>query len=285
MKKFIFSIFFSLASLACTVTSSPVVFTTLSTNSSSFDFDSCTSEQVDSFNDIVLSSSGTLKEAMLRANPLLSNIQLRPKTIRLRSLEETITNRLNLSGNIQVKVVDTSINPEILKHEDDDFLAVSCNNCEKSGIQNILITRNSGGKKATQWIKVNILKSVRAIVSKSSIGPEYSGIDASKVELKHVYTDKPDEVFNEFEDISLFRANKFIPKDSIIRISDLSPIQLVKPGASVKVKMKFDNLNISTQAISINGGFMGDEIKVKNEKTHKIYSARVVGVNEVKLDL
>lgn len=285
MKKFIFSIFFTLSALACTVTSSPVVFTTLSTNSSSFDFDSCTSEQVDSFNDIVLSSSGTLKEVMLRANPLLSNIQLRPKTIRLRSLEETITNRLNLSGNIQVKVVDNSINPEILKQEDDDFLSVSCNNCEKSGIQNILITRNSSGKKATQWIKVNILKSVRAIVSKSSIGPEYNGIDASKVELKHVYTDKPDEIFNEFEDISLFRANKFIPKDTIIRISDLSPIQLVKPGASVKVKMKFDNLNISTQAISINGGFMGDEIKVKNEKTHKIYSARVVGVNEVNLDL
>lgn len=285
MEKTIILFLLSLSSLACSVTSAPVVFTTQSANTSSFEFDSCTSEQIDLFNDIVLSSAGTLKEVMLQANPLLSSIQLRPKTIRLRSLEETITSRLNLSGNIQVKVVDNSINSEILKHEEDDFLSVSCNNCDKSGIQNILITRNSGAKKATQWIKVNILKSVRAIVSKTSIGPEYTGIDASKVELKHVYTDKPNDVFGDFEDISLYRANKFIAKDSIIKISDLSPVQLVKPGASVRVKMKFDNLNISTQAISIGGGFMGDEIKVKNEKTHKVFSARVVGVNEVKLDL
>lgn len=285
MKKILFSYIFSIATLACTVTGSPVIFTTKNNMTSSFNFDACSSEQVDAFNDILQNSSGTLKQSILNSNSTLANLNLVPKTMRIRSLEEVVSSRLNLTGNIQVEVIDNNINTEILKHNEDDFLSVSCNNCEKSGPQNILITRNSGQTKTTQWIKVSILKSVRAIVTKATIGLDYSGIDASKVELRQVFTDKPNDIFTEFTDISMYRANKTIPKDTIIKLSDLSPIQLVKPGASVKVKMNFDNLNITTKALSINGGFMGDEIKVKNEKTNKIFSARVIGINEVKLDL
>lgn len=281
MKVFL-SVLFAFKSFSCTVTGAETVFTYA--NKTPFSLESCASEEIEKFNDVVMNSSGVLKQEIVNSLTDMS-FSLVPSTIRIRSLEQLIISRLNLDESYKAEILEQNINPELLTLSTNDFLNISCNSCNNTGVKNIILTKTQNGRNANQWIKIKLLKTMPVLTSKYGQNVNFHGIDKNTIQLENIAVDTNDDYFTDIQNINFYRFNKNISANTPIKKSDLTAMQVIKPGQRVKVIMNNSNINLSTLATSLQGGFMGDEIRLKNEKTNKTFSARVIGVGEASLDL
>jgi flagellar basal body P-ring formation protein FlgA len=74
-----------------------------------------------------------------------------------------------------------------------------------------------------------------------------------------------------------------LSEGKILTWKDITPMPMVRKGATVSVVASEGGMSISMKGIAMNTGGMGDAIMVRNEDTHKDFPARVVSKNTVRV--
>lgn len=239
----------------------------------------CNKSQIELLNEILTSVEGNLNLHFSRE--LKENgINLLTKNTVFINLEKTIKTQFSIQESWKVKFHSNkplkSFNVDSLNSID-----LSCNNCETLGKKKLKITSGQ----IIKWLDIEVLKPVKAIVAKNEIALNYKSIDALNVEKKLIYTSDDKGVFKNLDEVSFYKSNKVISPGEVIKKRDLSPINLVTFGVPVKIILNSNGIKLTGTATPLSTGKLQDFVKVKNTKTNKVFTAQVIGLNKVKVEL
>ncbi|AYF45933.1 flagella basal body P-ring formation protein FlgA [Halobacteriovorax sp. BALOs_7] len=239
----------------------------------------CNRSQIEILNEILQEVTGNLN--LHHSRELAQNqIQLMTKETVFVSLEDSIKNQFSIPHNWKVEF--HSRKPlESISVDRLTSLEFACNQCKKLGRNKVKITYDNKIK----WLDIEVKKPVKAVVATNEINLSYKSIDKNNVKKKTIYTTDEKAVFKNIEEIPFYKSNKVISPGEVIKKRDLTPINLVSFGVPVKVTLINNGIKLSGTGTPLSVGKLEDFIKVKNVKTNKVYTAKVVGLNEVKVEL
>ncbi|MEO2083796.1 MAG: flagellar basal body P-ring formation chaperone FlgA [Desulfurobacteriaceae bacterium] len=125
-------------------------------------------------------------------------------------------------------------------------------------------------------LPVRIEKLVKAVVSRVPI-PKGAVITADMIRLKEIPSSKSRGTFGKPEFVIGGKARRKISAGTIIRERDIEPNFAVKKGMPVKVVYRSGAIRIELLGVSLENGFVGNIIRVKNISTGKVLLCRVTG--------
>lgn len=130
-------------------------------------------------------------------------------------------------------------------------------------------------------VKVSVWEEV--FVAKKNI-PRRGTILASDVESKRVLmTEKGSGPARSLSDIVGRRAERAIPKGSVVALGAVEELPLVERGDVVTAEVRGELFSILTYAKAKESGKKGEVIEVENPRSRQVYLARVIGKNTVEV--
>lgn len=234
----------------------------------------------DKFKSFIKNNSGIFNSRQLSLY-LKTPIKVHPKKINIYSLDQFLKNQFpNKDYRFrQTKVIGQS-GPILFDSQ--QFPLFKCDQCSSPG--NIHFSLHQPENEKTIWANSLLEVATTAFVSLGNISFNQSHLSASLFKKKTVYTAHPERVFNKFKNIRFFKLNKNIKQDHILKTSDLSSGFLVKIGQPVNVFFHGNGVKLSSPAIALKSGRLGELIQLKGINDKKIF-AIVTGFNKAKISL
>lgn len=213
-----------------------------------------------------------------------SQVSITPKKIAIDSLDNLLRSKLNLSDKHKFN--------EIKGHT---FNALTLEEAEQVSVKlpniglgqkhiALEVTNPISGAIKKHWLSAVLKVKTKALVSKSYLSFNNSGIETDQFEIKEIYSEHPDRLFANFNQLQFHRVGRPIAQGQVVKKNDLSPLLLVRVGVPASVVYKNNNLNLSSKAVPSNSGKFGDVIRLKT-KTNKIITGRVLDFNKVEIRL
>ena len=283
--KFVFLMLFTIRSFACVFTGADQVVSTNSDAASLFTSNNCNKVQVAAFNDLVKDANGVLKSKFISRNTELNNVVLRPSNVFISSLSSMIKKELSLPDSFKVEINSKIYNKNLLRLQKGEKLSFHCPKCSSPGSYSIKITRTTTKGPITSWAKITILSPVKALVATKSLGVSFEELIPSNFKITTIYTTNSKELVTDKESILFSRLNRSINEGQPLYRSQISQVQLTKPGTPVQIDMTFKGLKMKSMATPLDSGFLGQTIRLRNTKNNKVFSGKVVGKNKVKVVL
>ena len=144
------------------------------------------------------------------------------------------------------------------------------------------IVNTSTNRKKTIWLELHIKTEVNAIVSTHQISA-YSPL--RNLRHKKVWVDSPSQYVTSLKKLHFYQSRSYVNQDTPLKNRDIHPITLVKSGVPTKVILRNKNITLSTMALPYQNGHLGSEITLRNIKTGKKLTAKVINNNEVEIKL
>ncbi len=239
----------------------------------------CNRSQIEILEEILSSAKGNLNlqySREFRDNEIVIN----NKQSVVVNLDEVIKTQFSIPNDWKVSI-KTKKTPKSITTDAMSSIELTCNNCQKLGERKVKLTYNE----TIKWLDIVVQKPVVAVVAKNEINLSYNSIEADNVEKKTIYTTDDKAVFKNIDEVSFYKSNKVISPGEVVKKRDLSPINLVTFGIPVKVILDNNGIKLTGTATPLSTGKLKDFIKVKNTKTNKVFTAKIIGLNEVKVEL
>lgn len=236
------------------------------------------------FIDFVSSATGSLNSKHLShifKTEYQLDIQFMPKTIKVKTIEEKLTEVLNLGSETVITKITNLHSESSLQLTIKDKISANCNSCESAGQKNIKLYVN----KNPIWLSGQVFIKRSGFIVNQEINPFQEKLSRNLFSKKTFFDDGKKHLFKDIKEIRFYKTNKRLEKGNVLKTSDLSPLTLVRPGQKIKVILKGKNISLKSSAYSRAQGKIGDFIEVYNTKTNKKVTAQVVDFNTVMVQL
>ena len=281
MIKYFFLIFTTSLSFACTLQTGDTLFSVNGRiDQRLLNFKNCTKDVENKIRSIFLDAQGSISQRYLKKVTNEKDLIVRPRNISIRPIENFLVSKLDNNRDIRVRLVNSNIDPYFLKN-DSSFLSYTCHNCSGRGLATFKLTKN----RKTAWIKAKILRAKDVYTSTKPLTVTFSSLSNKDFIKKTVYVTADHQYVSGKMNFTHYKINKPIDKDYVLRKSDLTPTTLVKYGVPVNVSIQSKNMKMSMVATPLTNGFINQYIKLKNIKTNKTFTAKVVDINKVQIEL
>ena len=134
-------------------------------------------------------------------------------------------------------------------------------------------------RKQRSFVKIEYMVTVIALTQSLSAGQKLSR--ASVTEIKKPSSQVPRDALRDIEQIDGAVLRRGISANVPIRSSWITTPKLVKRGAIVDLIFKRGGIFLSARGEALGDGKKSDMIRVKNLKSKKIVTGRVIGINQV----
>lgn len=244
----------------------------------------CSQEVINTYIDFISGATGELTSKHLIQifkSEYNLNISLEPEKIKIESIDEVLSSLIQLPKNLILKKVSGLYSKATLTLSSTDRIQVQCKDCETAGEKNIkLIINNS-----PIWFSAEILSKRKGLVSNTELSPFSKNLSKEMFTYTSIFDDGNGHLFQDIDHLQFYKVNKTVKKGDILKVTDISPLVLVKPGQKIKVILKGKNVALKSSAISRQQGKIGDYIEVYNQKTSKKINAQVIDFNTVMVEL
>ncbi|MGK0367952.1 MAG: flagella basal body P-ring formation protein FlgA [Thermoproteota archaeon] len=240
----------------------------------------CPTSIQDNFIEFIGNVEGVISARQFK-NSFNHKIDLQPKIIKVTSLKSFIKRAVKLPFNYFVKGLRLlSTNQSI--YNDKKIGHISCSTtCLDSGSKNILLRLNN----QNIWVSANIKIKSKVYVLNRSIDIHSRAINPEHVVIKEIFINKNDSYITDIKTLQFFKPNKRIPKYTALRVTDLSPLNLVRAGMKVNVTINANNISLKSTGIARRNGQHRDEIEIYNPISKKKYIGTVTDFNKVVVNL
>ena len=282
--------FFSLSTLGCHILTANKIYVASnfkpSDISSALKSRDCSPGILNDFGRLVKSTKGTLSTRFFQEE-FGHQVAMSPNRVRVIHLEDDITQKAIGRENWFAKEVKLLNNKSILTASMDENVNVSCDNCSQTGLTNIKIQISDvmSGKTKTLWASSTIKIKTRALVTKRNLNVSNSPLTPGDFQEKSVFSEKPENYFTNSPQLVFYKINKPLREGDPIKFLDLTPINLVRVGQKVRVKLNNRGLILNGFGISTASGKLGQMIQLRNPKTNKVFAGKIINFNEVEVDL
>lgn len=250
-------------------------------------YKSCETDIQIQLNKLLTDFRGMVNTKVVQTETGIKNIKLKNQFF-IQSLIEYINRRHPLQENWRfIEANFVALKNHILPLKKGQSLSFSCQTCNTPGIHNSYIVLENP-LKATglrEWLQVKIGIKVKALVSNHTISVDNKPLRENQFSNKEVYSFEPDQLFTNTVNLPYYKLNKALPQGSLVKFSDLSPINLVKLGMPVQIIFKQGNLSLHSTAKASQAGRLGDLIQLRNIKNNKTIIGKVINFNTVEIEL
>lgn len=251
----------------------------------------CSLETVKTLTRIINGIEGKVTSAhlnqMLAEDNSSETIAMSPHQVEITTLEKTINRNLTLDNGLLTKNINLVGTQNIILLTQQDQVSLECSQCEILGEHNIKISISNPIVSTSQsfWARAQILKKITAFRAKEEISTKTADNFTNSLEATEITVTKPELYLTDIQDLKFYRLNHSIKKGDLIKLSDISPIVLVKTGSRVKVKIENKTLNLISTSLANKSGVYGDSIELTNINSKRKLIGKIVDFNTVVIDL
>ena len=231
-------------------------------------------------------SNGYIVSSLREEFPELKIIT-RPKKIKVFDLGSIISKKINLQEGLVINNLRSISNINSFTPSDDQTLEVNVPNIENLGSKNIKISLRRDGhtQEETFWLTGKLVQKLKALVAIQHLGVRQNGLTKSLFEEKIIETDKPESYFSDLKKIHFYQTLRPLRKGQPLTKSQMSLISIVRPGTPVKAVMSKSGLSLSRKFRALQGGKLGDLIKLQTFKNNQNVIGKVIDLNTVRIEL
>lgn len=251
----------------------------------------CPADTLRIFNRIVNSIEGKITtehlNRMLEEENSPNVIAMLPQQIEVTTLEKIINKNLTLETNLITKDINFVGTQGILTLTEQDQISFDCQQCEILGEHNIKINISNPlvSDSKNFWARAQILKKITAYKTREEISTKTAENFTADLEATEIAVTKPELFLTDIKDLKFYRLNHSVKKGEFIKLSDISPMVLVKTGSRVKVKIENKTLNLISTSLANKSGVYGDSIELTNINNKRKLIGRIIDFNTVVIDL
>lgn len=245
----------------------------------------CDNEELGRFVTFAQNAQGLVTAKIF--NNAFPSINLRPARVQFHNLEEQLSMRGILPTEGRVVSAKRLNGNSVISFNSNQRLEFDCSSCPSTGDNTIKVTtRDSlGTAQATNWVGTSVGVPVKALVATKNHRASLKPIDATGFVEKTIISTKPQSLLNKSFPVHFYKLSKNIsPGETLLR-SQVSPVQLVRPGTEVRVTLKDAGITINGTAQPLSYGVLGQVIKLKNTRSSRIIWGKVVDTNSVVVEL
>lgn len=239
----------------------------------------------------IYQSSGLLTTKVLNYDKRFKKsgftVHLVPNRIRVSNLKESLKEKFNL-GNLwsfsKLRFVNKKTTLALMS---EDSLSFGCEFCHTTGEKNISLTVYNPIKNYTKthWASATVLVATKVLIPNRPISPSEPQLTPSDFKLKYLSVTRPEKYFTNIEQLVFYKVNKPISPNEGLLYNDLVPVNLVSAGTLTKIILRNKTLQVEGTAIPSQSGKFGEVIKLRNPKTNRMITGKVVDFNKVMVDL
>ena len=222
-------------------------------------------------------SQGTLTNRHLE-RILKQKVKIKPQKITVTPLREALLQQNPLPKNWYF--IKPQLDGNAVAYASSQQPKIVCHDCSLTGSKRFQV--NIGEK--TVWGKVKVAIQTDVLITTSSISANAS-IPPTGIRTKKLYSTSPEKFFKRKGHIHFYKTNKAIREGTPIKTSDLTGVNLVHANRPAKLILNSNYLNLSSTALPLRAGKIGDTIQLKTMKNNKTIVGKVVNFNKVRVEL
>lgn len=235
----------------------------------------CKKEEIEKVERFINDYHGSLSAGYLKG--IFSKINFGPSHFSVFNIKEEITNK-KLSIKHKVGKV------KLLHHQNfivsDKAIELNCENCSRAGEQQF-----SYDGVLKYWGKVEVLAESPVLEANKNYGAFTNDIEGEDFTLKKKWVLNPEDYYYKKSELKYYKVSSPISVGELLKKDNLMSKNIVHSGQRVEVILSSKNVKIVTDAISRSTGHYLQDVLVENTKTKKKYTAKIIGVNKVKVEL
>jgi flagella basal body P-ring formation protein FlgA len=244
----------------------------------------CSEEIQNEFIEFVSSMTGNISADHLQKIFLSEHstqVNFLPANIQVESMESTLTRLLSLDKDTVLSNITSFYSQSCITLENEVKLSASCSDCDQAGIKNFKLNR----KNTIIWLTGEIQIRRKGFIVIDEINPFNENLNENLFQSQAFLDDGKDHLFQDLQNIRFYKTNKRLEKGRVLKMTDLSPINLIRPGQKINMILNGKNISLKSSAYSRSQGKFGDYIEVYNTKSNKKITAQVVDFNTVMVQL
>lgn len=251
----------------------------------------CPTSIQSAFIEKIYQSSGLLTSRVLNYDNRFKKsgftVRLVPNRIRVSNLKESLKEEFNLDNLWSFSKLKFVTKKTTLALSKEDSLSFACEFCHTTGEKTISLTVYNPIKNysKTYWANATVLVATKVLIPNRPISPSEPQLTPSDFKLKYLSVTRPEKYFTNIEQLVFYKVNKPISANDGLLFNDLVPVNLVSAGTPTKIILKSKTLQVEGTAIPSQSGKFGEVIKLRNPKTNRIITGKVVDFNKVMVDL
>lgn len=246
----------------------------------------CTSQQISEVHALLQDQDGTIPVARLQA-ALGNEIRLVSKTkeIRIDNVETLIRKSYSDVGDANI-TINSPFQGALIELPTIGDLMLHCHPCQFSGEEVMRLSiRNMSELHNEYNFQAKFVRYVEAYQVRQHLPAFSQKLSSDMFEKVKVPAAAYGQYLTDLSRITFYKTNKSLRRGDVLRISDLSPLTLVRAGDRVELIFENPHVKVKSQALSRQSGGMGDQVEVWNQANGKKYRGVVVDHNRVVVDL
>lgn len=251
----------------------------------------CPSIVTKKFKEHIFYSSGTFTQRALNNIESIKktkmSVRLSPKRVNIINLKDKLKDHFDLGAKWSFDNLKMLNKNNIFGLNQEDSLDIGCEFCHTTGKKNISLTifNALSNYNKTHWVNATVFVSTKVLVSSRSISPSEPRLMPQDFVFKEINVTRPEKYFTNKSKLTFYKINKPLAQGSGLAFSYLSPINLVSAGIQTQVILRNKLLIVEGKGIPSQSGKFGETISLRNPKTKKAFSAKVIDFNKVLVDL
>lgn len=246
----------------------------------------CSIEQIYEVHALLQDQDGTIPIARLQA-ALGNEIRLisTSKEIRIDNVESLIRRSYSDVGDATV-TISSPFQGALIEIPMIGDLMLHCHPCQFGGEEIMrLSVRNMSQNHNEYNFQAKFVRYVDAFQVRQQLPAFSQKLTTEMFEQVRVPAAAYGQYLTDLSRIAFFKTNKSLRRGDVLKVSDLSPLTLVRAGDRVELVFENPHVKVKSQALSRQNGGMGDQVEVWNQATGKKYRGVVVDHNRVVVDL
>lgn len=246
----------------------------------------CNVQQISEVHALLQDQDGTIPLTRLQA-ALGTSIRLvsAAKEIRIDNVEKLIRNSYSDVGDANI-TINSPFQGALIELPAIGDLMLHCHPCQFSGEEVMrLSVRNISELHNEYNFQAKFVRFIDAYQVRQHLPAFTQKLTLEMFEKVKVPAAAYGQYLTDLSRIAFYKTNKSLRKGNVLKVSDLSPLTLVRAGDRVELVFENPHVKVKSQALSRQNGGMGDQIEVWNQANGKKYRGVVVDHNRVVVEL
>lgn len=243
----------------------------------------CPQATQEAFTKELLDLTGSIPVSHFRDS--FAHVTIEPSRIAIDSLDSLIKSKLTLEPGYVVEQFRSSQRNTFLLSESQSINFQLTNSALGPCSLTVEIVDALTNGREKVWLTAYVKTKIYALVAKRSLDRTHGALRIADFEKKMITTDAPDKLFIQEDRLGHFALNKNITVGHLLQRTDIQSIPLVQYGVPAHVQLSHNGISLSGSALPMRTAGFGEFIQLKNSKTNKLITAKVVDYNKVQIEL
>lgn len=243
----------------------------------------CSDEIITAFAQEVMDVTGNLPASYFEEK--IPGMRLSPQKVSISSLSNFISQKLSLSDKIVIDDLRSNMRNTFLLSSEEQINVSTPGQLIGQNTVSIEIVNPLTSGKQKFWLSLVFKSKVQAFVAKKGIDRGYGALKPEYFVKQEIVTEFPDRLFMQFDRIQHFSLNRAINAGHVLMRAETLELPLVTYGVPAAVVLNNNGIQLNGSATPMKTANFGDYIQLKNPRSNKIITAKVVDFNKVIIQL